>query len=70
VFIYLLETVNELFSEIVTVICVMKLTTGKKSEFPKPRIVQTSTLAFLGTALTFREIPYSNHRECMFMNSA
>jgi hypothetical protein len=62
-FIYLLETVNELFSEIVTVICIMKLTIGKKSEFSKSQIVQTSTVAFLGTALTFREIPNSNYRE-------
>lgn len=62
-FIYLLETVNELFSEIVTVICIMKLTTGKKSEFSKSQIAQTSTVAFSGTALNFREIPNSNYRE-------
>jgi hypothetical protein len=41
----------------------MKLTTGNKSEFPKSQIVQTSTVAFLGTALTLKEIPNSNYRE-------
>jgi len=52
-----------LFSEIVIVICVTKLTTGKKSEFSKSQIVQTSTVAFLGTAPTFKEVPNSNDRE-------
>ena len=61
--VYLLETVNELVSEIVTVICIMNLTTGKKSEFSKSQTVQTWTMAFLGTALTFGEIPNSNYRE-------
>jgi hypothetical protein len=62
VFICLLETANELFSEMVTLICSMKLATGKKFEVSKSQIVQTTTVAFLDTALTFKEIPNSNYR--------